>query len=274
MNPAFEYIERRKTTLLGGALGIVLFLGFVGQGYREVKRFNVDVNNPETGACLGLTETECIAQVTGSDNSTDRRSLDEQARRAVQANNIGARQRREARQRARQRTSGGSTSPSQPPSSTGGSSSPPTTPTPTRPTPPASGTPSRPPSTTSRPAPTPSQPPSTPPTSPPSAPSPPSSSTPTVPPVPTVPTPPTPTQPRPPINIPVPPIPPILPKPPVICIPGVGGINCPPGSVQPKRTSGKGPGNEDAPIRPGSDPDDYDIDPTQPSDNVNGTPVP
>jgi len=71
----------------------------------------------------------------------------------------------------------------------------------------------------------------------------------------------------------VPPIPPVVPTPPSVCTP-VGGINCPPGSVQAKRLSGRGPGNVDDPVRPTDKPDAYDLDPTQPSANVNGGPKP
>jgi len=268
MSSFTDWIERRRGLLSGCALGIALSVLFLGQSYREVQRFSVDPNSPPTTACLGLSPDECVERVVESGNTPPERAELEATRRITEANRIGARQRARARQRAT--STGGtpsSSSSSTTPRAPSGSSQPPTQTPPASNAPaPPSGRPS-PPATSSPPArqptsPSPTQPPPT--TAAPAAP-PPTTSTPP-PTTPTVPRPP-----RPPVNIPVPPIPPIIPTPPSICTP-VGGINCPPGSVQAKRISNRGPGNDQDPVRPGSDPDSYDIDPTTPSDNVNPVP--
>lgn len=208
--------------MIGAGLGVVLFVGFMGQTYREISRFTNDVNNPKASACLGLTAKECVAQVTGgsTDSGPDRKALEE----TRIANRIGNSQRRRAARDRQRITSTGST-PSSPSGTnqTGGSTPGSGRPTPTRPN-----------------SPQPSQPPTQQPTNPPAqspSPRPPTATvTPTdprpnppsvtAPGVTTPPVGPVPPQSTPPQTVPLPPIPPIVPPPIQVCTP-VAGVNCP-----------------------------------------------
>lgn len=249
------WCAKRKAMFIGGASGVALILVFAGQTYREFDRFGVDPSDPSLSACLGLSEIECVEAATSdSTSSPDRVILDSTRTTRSPLNVIGDRQRRRLaaaeRRRVRDRASTTARSTPSPSSPTSPSAPAPSS----RPSPP---TQTRPPSR----RPSPSPPPSTRPT--PTRPTPPPTATvtPTAPTTPSVPT-------TPPV---VPQVPPNVPVPPAvqICTP-FAGVNCPPGSRQAERTSSRGPGNQQDPVDPGRDPDNYDIDPTRPSEHVNG----
>jgi hypothetical protein len=259
------FTDRR---FLGWAgFGALMFVAIFFMGVREVHRFQ-STTEPGVLPCLGLTPQECQnrveADAASEDPATDKKEL---ASARAQVDNRLASDRREAARRrtaARRRQNpsptGGGTSPSSgntsPPSgaSNPAPQAPSQAPQPTvtnRPNPSPAPAPQRPPPTTTRPPAT-TRPPVVPPVTTPPVTVPPTPVTPpvTVPPVTT-----------PPVNVPP------------ICTPVVG-VNCPPGSRQALRLSARGPGNEDDPVRVGADPDGYDLDPTKPSDNVNGAPTP
>lgn len=266
------FSEQRGFQIVGYFLGAVIALAFFGLGVGEIRSF--ENKRPAHTACLGFDPSQCLA--AGSAQGPDRHQLNEERAKAQKQANAQtvAQNRRAARERRRRQQSGGSNgstpgrsapgattptpgsggtptqTPAQPPTGTGNQPQP-TTPSPARPNPPANKPPPANPNPPAKPKPPPGVT-----VNPPTVPAP----VPQPPPV-TVPLP------QPPVNVPTPPVPGV---PPVqICTP-VAGVNCPPGSRQARRLSGRGPGNEDAPVRVGADPDGYDLDPTTPSDHVNG----
>ena len=270
MNKYAEWYEHRKGTLAGCGLGLALAALFVGQSYREIGRFGVDPADPSTRVCLGLTQQECVQQVT-KNASESKSALGAQK----VANRIANRQRRRRESSTTRSTSSPRTTTTAPTPTVSTPTSPPThTPTPSPPitdSPSTSGShrrPASPPPASSAPRPqnpppatktTPSTPPaSTTPTGP-STTSAPQSTTPTVPALPPVE--------APPVSVPVPPVPV------QVCTPFVG-VNCPTGSVQAQRTSNRGPGTSVDPVKSGSSPNNYDVDPNTPSDIVNVAPNP